>query len=909
MKNARRKTSNERGSALLLTLGILSLVLLLGMAFAFTARSNRQLAKINADNVQSRLVAESGLNSTIAYLRETAADNVYFPSTITATERGYADSAHNVGDDDFRIAMTPWGTDESEENRNSFSKILKANSDYVRAMLRGLDDNYLPDGFITIRGGNNANDPVIGRFGMLLIEESGKFDVNQLLSLTGKAPYANDNQYYDGSDDRDADDFYYNIEGNYTPCANLSYSDPDTIRLGIAMPEIRLTNRHYYSSLPNGGSGCKIPWMSYSHMLSDNSSTDFGKANDNGIFTYTFFSPKEEEEFWDGTSVHARFDITGFQWKHDDDYYSNSDRPKSAGSWDLPDSEAFAAYTDESYAQALVDGIAGSGNAATGLTNIPYLSGKKQVAANLVDYSDSDDYATTDLTDFDLDGILAGTTALPQYFGNEKVFYINELGFRFQATWSAQPEVLNGTVRSKQYTFSLYMKHGCELINIFQDTVPACNVSYRANIAVSDTFAPTATCELTSSNTPPSYITFSGNCLSSSDFFRSVGSAENTAFSNADLLSQKVITVSTTDPDADLPLPEFAFKVSLSKIAAITTADSRACDFAYWAAGEGDKEIFDSGENWASDNPMHICESMISLEAKDPRCNYTYGNNSNNWSWTSASEDGSSTSMFTSSGAMSEAPNSCLVDQNGTSADKEGSNLFTGSNTYSTAFIRNAPIESLWELGVIHRGQPGCTLNLAKFSDVSAMPSDWADGDAAILDQVKIGPAVSTRGKYNANAFNPPVLALLMNGIEDTPSLDFDYDNHIYSSDDFDNSTPSRNRGAFVNKLKPIIEDLSGNADNDVAREAFIGRTANLLSTRYESYTIAIVGQALRELDSEIDSDEAFNAVKPMLHNPTKYNVGSSTRYCDILGTQVILAHVVRDTLHNTFKVIQTEYL
>ena len=87
-----------------------------------------------------------------------------------------------------------------------------------------------------------------------------------------------------------------------------------------------------------------------------------------------------------------------------------------------------------------------------------------------------------------------------------------------------------------------------------------------------------------------------------------------------------------------------------------------------------------------------------------------------------------------------------------------------------------------------------------------------------------------------------------------------------------------------------------------------MGRTANLLSTRYETFTIAIVGQSLRELDDDVDASN-WSDVKKRLHNPTKYTVGSDDKYCDILGTQVILAHVVRDTWHNTCRIVQMQYL
>lgn len=85
----------------------------------------------------------------------------------------------------------------------------------------------------------------------------------------------------------------------------------------------------------------------------------------------------------------------------------------------------------------------------------------------------------------------------------------------------------------------------------------------------------------------------------------------------------------------------------------------------------------------------------------------------------------------------------------------------------STAFIRNAPMKSLWELGAIHRAAAWQTINLkdalgadgkryglhdAKFhgiSDAGGIPYEYGDG--GILNQVKLSPKAYTSGKLNVN--------------------------------------------------------------------------------------------------------------------------------------------------------------
>lgn len=91
------------------------------------------------------------------------------------------------------------------------------------------------------------------------------------------------------------------------------------------------------------------------------------------------------------------------------------------------------------------------------------------------------------------------------------------------------------------------------------------------------------------------------------------------------------------------------------------------------------------------------------------------------------------------------------------------------TNHLSTAYIRNAPMQSLWELGVIHRGAAWQTLNLkaagAPGGSGSISPSDmkqglswnntsgtsYANGDGGILEQVKLTEEAYCYGQVNIN--------------------------------------------------------------------------------------------------------------------------------------------------------------
>ncbi|MBR1952318.1 MAG: hypothetical protein IKA32_07060, partial [Lentisphaeria bacterium] len=105
----------------------------------------------------------------------------------------------------------------------------------------------------------------------------------------------------------------------------------------------------------------------------------------------------------------------------------------------------------------------------------------------------------------------------------------------------------------------------------------------------------------------------------------------------------------------------------------------------------------------------------------------------------------------------------------------------TASNQHlSTAFIRNAPMQSLWELGVIHRASAWETINIKGAAvsngstvrrieltdnnapELSADGIDYIDGDGILLDQVKLTSGAYSGGKLDVNMLHeviPPTPA------------------------------------------------------------------------------------------------------------------------------------------------------
>ena len=284
----------------------------------------------------------------------------------------------------------------------------------------------------------------------------------------------------------------------------------------------------------------------------------------------------------------------------------------------------------------------------------------------------------------------------------------------------------------------------------------------------------------------------------------------------------------------------------------------------------------------------------------------------------------------------------------------------TMNSTLSTYFIPNNPITSLWQLGAIHRGEIGQTINLKKFCEFGGddkMTHLYEDGDAWILDYLKISSLDAyngIRGKFNPNCFNAGAYRYLFANIpanedaNDTmiyangyPSVTvnrnsyykdfiepgytgttFDLESNVFKFKDFDKGDYGR-AAAQAQSWSPVqaffnFVDINGFGNdatavsvkcNDRVAESLIGCTAGLLSTRYETYTVVAVGQKLQfivradELPPS-DTDARDNFLKQLV-NPKNIN----GNIYSILGTQVRLVTLVRDCWFGNIKVVKTQNL
>ena len=293
-------------------------------------------------------------------------------------------------------------------------------------------------------------------------------------------------------------------------------------------------------------------------------------------------------------------------------------------------------------------------------------------------------------------------------------------------------------------------------------------------------------------------------------------------------------------------------------------------------------------------------------------------------------------------------------NDNGTDHYASGGKMGT---TLSTAYCPNAPFTSLWQLGAIHRGVEGQTLNLKKFGTdgTNAISHLYEDGDAWFLDYVnltELDALNGIRGKFNPNCFNVGAYKYLFANIPANPDPK---DTRIYLPGNYDDPAAEVTRNEFFREFvrgtapaarpdenwettvfqfkdfadaneacrnqswSPIqsffnFVDVNGGGGtsvqcNDRQAEALIGCTAGLLSTRYETYTVIAVGQSVKWLMKDDDmppAGDARDAFLKQLANPVQLH---DNDWYSILSTQVRLVTLVRDCWFGKFQVLKSQIL
>ncbi len=737
----RPKSNNEDGIALLFTLGILALLLVMAMAFASSARMGRKAASNNAELTCARFLAESTLQRAMGamrFYRETGGsqyDNIISHDVSGGVNQKTYDGLYNLGTVIDGAIIYEWPVPYDPEAADAI------HWQYV--------DN----------GRSGADKRLIGRIAYKVFGSGGKLDPSACVRHTAAI--------------------------NGVPAGTAVVESPATeVRNGNYVCEINIQNltRTDYTNLPPGNPslGPNNDVLKLSSNLAGGQLEDSERWSDWGsLFSligipavtaadkakrekwrswFDIERPADTESFWidsDGDGIETPSELYHrFNLGREE---TNPNYPATE-----PDNPGWSQIT---VADILTDPVEYSENggkfygkgikwlknyanlpinttAPAGSTSFTSAQTRaRQIAANLIDYCDNNRAATTDNQD------------APTYTGNDQSPYINEIRFQLDSN-------LDDPLDDGHYSCNVQMVVDLEVVNIYNttdnkafdlDAVVSVSGSYQwapKNAPLGRPFDETITIHINPVQNR-SYVTGTSAVidLSEATWLGPQGGVMNIRDFQFTKINVKLVDHS----EKDVNLRPLFYDYSYVETSSFTETGSFKVK-----VDKNDKQRY----------------YYFDYEVNDPRQNLNEGD----WKLTTSKNVAIGT---TGAGGVG-AKNSICNPNPGGNKDVE-----TGAVQpwdVSTAYIRNSGMKSPWEIGFIHRGSEWETLRIYLFNrddnnngtnnesgEWGASPnmgiSDWAKGDANILDQVKMSGATECFGKINLNSSNDNVLMALIGGI------------------------------------------------------------------------------------------------------------------------------------------------
>lgn len=780
---------NQRGVALIFTLGILGLLTVMALGFASTAMLNQKIASNSAGASSARMLAQVGVQRA-----------------LTAVALYTADAANNaVGFSD--IFSREYGSGKTG-NQNTCDFIWKLTTKINDIPLYELPVDYDNKSGVTWQyvtdPSDTTNNTLIGRYAYVVVPYYGALDpsVNYGQSFTDSTANP-DNKLFT----------VYNIDMD----KGISKGLKDT----FGITSLEKTDGAIKTSLDDVYGKRFYDLSDYvKHILYDKS---WGEATgfENMLKRMKLFYYLKNifavnpyaypEAYW------IDCDKTGSDQKRASDHYLHRlSLDALVTDWE--------GVSDGNYASK-IDSLTNADNitslqyssTAPGVSPLPWLAAwqgpessdlesanwtadlqKKQIAANLIQYNLGADkpsvsnVATNAFSDTDVKGPEL------EYLGIGRHPYINEIGVEAYVAGEGSLTGAADEDKTLNYTLQPYLSFSAELINMYTADYTTEQLS-RYKLYFYGRFS--FTCRKTPGGTD--FITWSTGESSDSNSSVLLGSVSPGAFSNGytqmtfdytnSILSDGVKTkLESPDLTGTLTIPagtdttDYQSKylvitgMNLQITKVVLVADSTLIrDYAMpEAASTGETSV---GEMVVlTGSPNHYVKSYQTV---DPRLNHypTDWKKGEKYNTTAAyGEAPALTGDFTevTIGTKNKPLDAYTGKFNGTDYDKETVTEIactgTATGRLSSAMIRHGKMRSLAELGLIHRASPFQTLNLKKARYIKrdtelkkAGGASYKEGDANILDQLKLrgNDVMKQYGKVNINTASHETLQALFNSV------------------------------------------------------------------------------------------------------------------------------------------------
>jgi len=588
---------------------------------------------------------------------------------------------------------------------------------------------------------------------------------------------------------------YYLTVKNYFPHADASGTEDYYPQWVALTANGRLTGRYAYVILPNlgiapavmgTGTGAAAPERAGGADFKELPLTGLGFLKDAGITRVTSMENwlsfelmvggkgiYNDNSFYDTATVKSEFDtatvenrelanlyFTPHVWKFNEKRPDSKFRPH-LGDDRLNLKEKQFSASDLSTLTG-TDGLFGDFADAV----------REQVAANLIDYTDSDSVPTSDVPPADW----KTSAAHPKYTGNELTPYINQVVPMVQANAVyTVPQVAEPVAPETRYTVTREVKVTycgdllVELVNIYPKDfseggsvfIKELRISGKITLAEGSGGGTTTTLQ-------ESTFTLEGDFTTKD--FTTIGERTYAVMSlpdNASIRTFKTLwSHSNTDYYADLSaLPKWYVTATVDSVKfdrAVLTWNGANVDYVQGRTetpsdrifiNQTDADCFQSASTTGLTTETRIGSAYLSFEAVDPRCNLK--GDDDYWKFKTAMVD--KEELQTAHVPNYQARNSESDAKNTDPAKEQDLEPNEDPIYLSTAYIRNAAMLSPWELALIHRGTPWQTVNLK--SALSPLNADYDSkkgtylNDAILLERIRFSPEATpdTFCKFNLN--------------------------------------------------------------------------------------------------------------------------------------------------------------
>ncbi|MBN2640639.1 MAG: hypothetical protein JXR78_03215, partial [Victivallales bacterium] len=502
---------------------------------------------------------------------------------------------------------------------------------------------------------------------------------------------------------------------------------------------------------------------------------------------------------------------------------------------------------------------------------------RNQIIANLIDYCDSNDVPTTDVTPANWDASAVtyhggGADGRPTYTGNERTLYINRVATSGYLTFDGTDD---GGTPTPLYTTTVTAtgKIGVELVDVYGNIVGFETLSGNYEVKVYGKLTITLTHDATGDTTKTEDFTATINpfgALSSDGY--TFKWDDSGAILSGQIISLEKLGARPTITDAS---------ATIEVTSAVLFLDGNAVDFAKFkdatsapALGVETCSFYSGQPGSGSTNTQSTDVFLMYMQGVDPRQNLNPGD------WTKGNSKLTALPIGASMGltpprsvrTSGDTEPDALNTNNGVGADN-------GTPRLSTAFIRNAPMTSLWEIGRIHRGAAWETINLKVYNEdlnvkFGAGGREYDKGDSNILDQLKMTSTSSSPTKINLLVNNDTLMYRVLYGLinrvkigqtPDSSAAGFTGGTAIDLSGFFcedvfkqaiEKSKDFKSRGA-ISLVSNLTDGTCGVAQtNDAQQEEIIGKITNLTTTlagEAEYYSVVVLAQAIKDVGPPFD--------------------------------------------------------